>query len=212
VELRRLWVRSSALDATSVGEAAGQLAMSVMYFKRYRMQIRLHPSLFGHWPLPPGYRLLPWSRELLELHAETKYRSFAAEIDAHVFPCLGDLDGCHRLMEEISAKSAFVPGATWLGVYSASSHDPPEYCGTVQGIATDRINGGIQNLGVTPEHRGQGLGAALLMQALEGFWLAGLEWGSLEVTAQNSLAVDLYRKLGFRRVKTVYKAVEVAYS
>jgi ribosomal protein S18 acetylase RimI-like enzyme len=186
--------------------------MSVTYFKRYRMQIRLQPDLFRVSRLPRGYRLVAWSRDLLPVHADTKYRSFCSEIDAHVFPCLGDLAGCHRLMEEISDKHGFMPDATWLAVYSAHPDGPVENCGTVQGIADDRLNGGIQNLGVTPEHRGQGLGSALLLKALEGFWRAGLQWGSLEVTAQNSLAVDLYRKLGFRRVKTVYKAVEVAYS
>jgi mycothiol synthase len=186
--------------------------MGVTYFKRYRMQIRLQPELFVAPRLAAGYRLVPWNRDVLYLHAETKYRSFCSEIDANVFPCLGDLAGCHRLMEEISGKQGFLPGATWLAVHSVNSDGPPEYCGTVQGIADDRFNGGIQNLGVIPEHRGMGLGRALLLKALEGFWRAGLQWGSLEVTAQNALAVSLYRKLGFRRVKTVYKAVEVAYS
>ncbi|MCA9172125.1 MAG: GNAT family N-acetyltransferase [Planctomycetales bacterium] len=87
-----------------------------------------------------------------------------------------------------------------------------EYCGTIQGIADEQRCGGIQNLGVIPEHRGLGLGRLLLLKALEGFWLAGLQRASLEVTAQNVAAINLYRNLGFRRVKTVYKAVEVAYS
>jgi ribosomal protein S18 acetylase RimI-like enzyme len=186
--------------------------MGVTYFKRYRMQIRLRPELFQPPILPAGYRLVPWNRDLLYLHADTKYRSFCSEIDAHVFPCLGDQAGCHRLMEEIAEKHGFLPGATWLAVRSTDADEPVISCGTVQGIADDRLHGGIQNLGVTPEHRGLGLGRALLLRALEGFWRAGLQWGSLEVTAQNAMAVSLYRKLGFRRVKTVYKAVEVAYS
>jgi ribosomal protein S18 acetylase RimI-like enzyme len=32
----------------------------------------------------------------------------------------------------------------------------------------------------------------------------------LEVTAQNEGAVRLYRRLGFRRIKTLYKAVSLA--
>ena len=186
--------------------------MGVTYFKRYRMQIHLHPELFQSRTLPEGYRLVPWHRDMLYQHADAKYRSFCGEIDAHVFPCLGDLTGCHRLMEEIADKQGFLPTATWLAVRASQPNAHLEYCGTVQGIADDRLTGGIQNLGVTPEHRGHGLGTALLLKALEGFWQAGLRWGSLEVTAQNAMAVSLYRKLGFRRVKTVYKAVEVAYS
>ena len=186
--------------------------MGATYFKRYRMHIRLHALLFPLPTLPIGYQLLPWNRNHLYSHADAKYRSFLGEIDAHVFPCLGDLPSCYRLMEEIAQKPGFLPEATWLAVYAASPESPLQYCGTVQGIADDRLNGGIQNLGVTPDHRGMGLGRALLLKSLEGFWRSGMQWGSLEVTAQNAMAVSLYRKLGFRRTKTVYKAVEVAYS
>jgi len=34
----------------------------------------------------------------------------------------------------------------------------------------------------------------------------------LEVTAENVGAIRLYQRLGFRNVRTVYKAVEVAYT
>ena len=186
--------------------------MGVTYFKRYRMEIRLQRGLFADRQTPFGYRLIAWNDALVEAHADAKYRSFCAEIDAHVFPCLGDLTGCHRLMEDISVKHGFLPEATWLAERLPGPGDVAEYCGTIQGIADDTTCGSIQNLGVVPEHRGHGIGSALLLRALEGFWRAGLRYASLEVTAQNSMAVDLYRKLGFRRVKTVYKAVEVAYS
>ena len=45
-----------------------------------------------------------------------KYLSFHSEIDANVFPCLGEYDGCVRLMQEISRKDGFLPEATWLVV------------------------------------------------------------------------------------------------
>ena len=53
-----------------------------------------------------------------------------------------------------------------------------------------------------------GLGQALVRQALEGFYQAGLRRAYLEVTAENSSAVRLYRAVGFRRSKTLYKAVD----
>src|SRR5437588_561921 len=52
------------------------------------------------------------------------------------------------------------------------------------------------------------LGKALLVQALHGFRRRGLGRGILEVTAQNDAAVRLYRSIGFRCRKTVYKAVD----
>jgi ribosomal protein S18 acetylase RimI-like enzyme len=84
---------------------------------------------------------------------------------------------------------------------------PDGPCGTVQGMRERGGMGSIQNLGILPFWRGRGLGEALLLQALHGFCRAGLGRAQLEVTAQNDAAVRLYRRLGFRRSKTLYKAV-----
>jgi RimJ/RimL family protein N-acetyltransferase len=46
-----------------------------------------------------------------------------------------------------------------------------------------------------------------MLQALHGFWRAGLGRAILEVTAANHAAIRLYRRLGFRSRKTIYKAV-----
>jgi len=67
--------------------------------------------------------------------------------------------------------------------------------------------GAIQNVGVTPAWRGRGVGEALVLQTLHGFRRAGLGRALLEVTARNEGAQRLYRRLGFRRFKTLYKAV-----
>jgi len=61
---------------------------------------------------------------------------------------------------------------------------------------------------VIPSHRGIGLGRALVHRTLAGFQEAGLRRAYLEVTAENNAAVQLYRSLGFRRAKTLYKAVD----
>jgi ribosomal protein S18 acetylase RimI-like enzyme len=178
-------------------------AMTIAYFKRFRMEIELYegPPLPE---LPLGYSWTPWDDSLLETHAEVKYRCFQEEIDATVFPSLGSRNGCSHLMGAICRKSGFVPEATWL-VASADG-----YCGTVQGIRERSGLGAIQNLGVTAVHRGRGIGRALLLQALHGFRRAGLGRAHLEVTAQNASAIRLYREVGFRCRKTVYKAVETA--
>lgn len=183
--------------------------MVLTYFKRYRMEIDLRRAPAPE--LPPGYRFVGWDPSLLALHADTKYRSFHSEIDANVFPCLGESEGCQRLMQEISRKEGFLPAATWLVV-----HDRPgaasRACGTVQGIRDRAGQGAIQNLGIVPQHRGLGLGSALLLQSLDGFRRSGLQRAFLEVTAQNDGAIRLYRRLGFRKARTVFKAVEVAYT
>jgi ribosomal protein S18 acetylase RimI-like enzyme len=186
--------------------------MGLTYFKRYRMEICLSESLFQPPPLPVRYSLIAWNEDLLEAHAEAKYRSFCFEIDANVFPCLGQRAGCRRLIDEITRRSNFVAEATWLLVYREPDQMQPEFCGTIQGIRDSEGFGAVQNLGVTPAHRRQGLGTRLLYTALTGFARAGLRQAYLEVTAQNLGAVRLYEELGFRRAKTVYKAAEVAYA
>jgi len=188
------------------------MGLGLTYFKRYRMEIELGGGEFPQPRLAPGYRMIAWDQSLIVAHAETKYLSFRTEIDANVFSCLGDYDGCLRLMNEISHKDGFLPGATWLVAYDPPDSNITEYCGTIQGIKDRSGQGAVQNLGVTPEHRGHGLGTAMLLMSLEGFRRAGLRRAFLEVTAQNEGAIKLYRRLGFWKARTVYKAVEVAYS
>jgi GNAT superfamily N-acetyltransferase len=176
---------------------------SVRYFKRFKMEIDLHDTL----PVPTlsdSYRWIPFDDSLVEMHAEVMFCSFQDEIDALVFPSLADRQGCSVLMNEIRRKSGFLPQATWLLTAETG------YCGCVQGLRERTGLGAIQNLGVAPGHRGRGLGTALLLKALAGFVAAGLGWARLEVTAQNDGAVRLYHRLGFRRRKTLYKAVPIA--
>ena len=109
-------------------------SMALMYFKRYRMEMDIADLAYPEPPLPAGYDLLAWDPSLLERHAEIKYRCFCTEVDAHIFPCLGDRRGCLRLMSEISSKETFVPEATWLATYRAPHSDEWETCGTVQGV------------------------------------------------------------------------------
>lgn len=183
--------------------------MAITYFKRYRMEYDLKRELFAQPPLPLGYWLFEWQPELLEAHSSTKYESFRYELDVNIFPCLGDSEGCYRLMQEISGRTNFVRQATWLIGCQVPSEKRFEYCATIQGLRDTRGHGSIQNVGVRPQHRNKGLGKALLFHALNGFQMIGMERAALEVTAQNTGAIRLYESLGFVRTKTVYKAVDL---
>lgn len=183
--------------------------MASGYFKRFRMAADL---LRPRCPasLPTGYRFVPWNEALIETHARTKFKSFRDEIDAIVFPCLGDLDGCRRLMREIREKPGFLPIATWLIVRGdvRGGLQSLDWCGTIQGVIDESGCGSIQNVGIVPGHRGLGLGTALIERALAGFRDWGIGRATLEVTADNGGAVRLYGRLGFRRQRTVYKVVD----
>jgi ribosomal protein S18 acetylase RimI-like enzyme len=172
------------------------------YFKRYRMELDLRLPR-PRPELPPGFEWVPWSAGLLEEHARTKFRCFEGETDAVVFPCLGHLVGCRDLMAAIATRPGFCPPATWL-VRAGG-----EAVATVQGLLDGAAFGGVQNLGVVPEHRGVGIGPALLARALDGFAAAGARRAFLEVTARNEAAVRMYRRAGFRCYKTIYRPVAV---
>jgi ribosomal protein S18 acetylase RimI-like enzyme len=175
---------------------------SISYFKRFRMEIELQAVLPPVPVLPPGYSWVAWEDWFWEQHAEVKYQCFVEEIDSVVFSSLSNREGCRRLMQEIAAKPGFKPEATWM-IACADS-----YCATVQGVRERTGMGAIQNLGVTAPHRGRGLGTALLLKALHGFQHCGAHRAHLEVTAQNDAALRIYRRLGFRCRKTLYKAVD----
>lgn len=182
----------------------------LMYFKRYRMERDL-----CHLPievqLPSGYIWQPWHDSLIDTHAHVKLLSFENHIDSLVFPNLGHLAGCRDLMRAIRCRPGFCTAATWLIRTSSITPETPAhgYVGTVQGLIDNRGWGAIQNLGVVPDHRAKGLGRALLMQALVGFAQVGANRALLEVTAHNESAIRMYRGVGFRCTKTIYKSVDV---
>ncbi|MEM8946922.1 MAG: GNAT family N-acetyltransferase [Planctomycetota bacterium] len=186
--------------------------MNLQYVKRYRMELDLRRWSRLRIDVPSDYRLVGWDTSLLDEHAEVKFQSFRGEIDSHVFPCLGEREGCRRLMSEIHARDGFIPEATWLAEYVGIDFARSEYCGTIQAVRTHRGKANIQNIGVSPYHRGRGIGTALIRAALLGLQHTGIRTAGLEVTSDNEGAVRLYRQLGFRTVRTLYKAVELAYS
>jgi ribosomal protein S18 acetylase RimI-like enzyme len=170
--------------------------MALTHFKRYRMERRLSPS--DPVPPPAGYWLVPWAEYLLDLHADVLFRSFADDLDGRVFPNLASRDGCRTLMLAVRGLRGFCPSATWLMA------GPDGYAGAVQGVLTGGW-GAVQNLGVTPEARGRGVGAALLAKCLRGFANAGARRAHLEVTADNAPALRLYKRFGFRPTRVRYK-------
>ncbi len=181
------------------------------YFRRFQMEFDLTATPLAAPVLPPNYRWASWNAGLVDRHAEVKFHSFRDEIDSLVFPCLAATDGCQKLMRDISRQSNFVPRATWLIAYH--SDDPWDYpfdCATIQGLAREPDLGAVQNVGVVPEHRGLGLGRALVLQSLHGFRQSGMQRVTLEVTADNRPAVALYRSIGFRLTRTLYRPMPAA--
>ena len=182
---------------------------------RFVRRVRMEAATAGA-PLPEApaeFRLAPWRPDRADDHAAAKFDAFAGEPDALLFPALATARGCRALMADIARQPLFVPEATWLAVRrggSVSGGGEGEAVGTVQGIGGTRGVGAVQNVGVVPECRGLGLGRALLARSLRGFAARGYRRVYLEVTADNAAALAVYRSLGFRPVRTLFKPVRGA--
>ena len=184
--------------------------LGLTYFKRFRMEIDLPgrdfaAALAGRLSLRALGRRRCWTPL-----PRPSIQCFRNEMDANVFPCLGELDGCRRLMGEIVAQAGLpAAGHVAAGLHAAGRPSRSEYCGTVQGVRDKHGLGAIQNLGIVPDHRGGGLGTMPAVPRPGGFSRRpGIRRVYLEVTAQNDGAIRLYRRVGFVTVRTVYKAVE----
>ena len=145
--------------------------MGLTYFKRFRMEIRdlLGTRLFPGRARRSGYLCIAeWNESLSEAHAEAKYHSFRGEIDSNVFPCLGELSGCIRLMHEIRHKEGFLPGATWLVRY----HRPTSFIRPRSNLRSSYI---------------QNLAARSKASAITREWARSKTWGSLQSIARTGL-------------------------
>lgn len=63
--------------------------------------------------------------------------------------------------------------------------------------------GGIYGLGVLPEHRGKGLGRAILLGAIEKLKAANTTEIMLQVATENATALNLYNSCGFRETSVM---------
>jgi ribosomal protein S18 acetylase RimI-like enzyme len=179
--------------------------METRYLKRFRMEIDFRQAPAERAALPEGYRWQAWHPRLLRSHAAAKFASFEQELDSQLFLSLASTSGCEELMRGIVHHPGFLPQATWLIEFTGNGFANPLPCGTIQGLAHSTTLGSVQNVGVAPEHRGLGLGRALVLKSLAGFRRFGLLRVYLDVTADNEPAVELYRAVGFRVVSTSYK-------
>jgi ribosomal protein S18 acetylase RimI-like enzyme len=176
---------------------------NLRYIKRYRMERSLTEAITVP-SLPEGFSWLAWEDNLLDLHAQVQHLCFSKGPDVEVFPSFATLGGCKGVLSCIRNKDGFCPSASWLLMHGS------EPVGTVQGISDAPRVAALQNLGVCPSHRRQGLGDALLRQALAGFQRVGMVQVYLEVTAKNFAAIQLYRSHGFRCTRTIYKPILVS--
>jgi hypothetical protein len=152
--------------------------------------------------LPAGYRFVGWNDRLVSEHARVKHECFEHETDSDLFECLGHRPGCESLMVEIATHRGFLAAATWL----VENERRP--VATAQAVQDGQRRAVVPNLGVVPEFRRLGIGKALLLQTMHSLVELGIRRVWLEVTAENLPALRLYRQLGFKRHRTLFRPAE----
>ncbi|MDR0390504.1 MAG: GNAT family N-acetyltransferase, partial [Planctomycetaceae bacterium] len=166
--------------------------LSLQYIKRLHMGIDFGNISLPQVDLPVGFWYVPWSLQLLEVHADIQHRGFCNDIDSKLFPTFRQYDSCVRLMQAVTSASTFMPEATLL-VACGESIDFVEHVAAVQCVRYSVETGAVQNIAVLPEYRNRGIGRGLLLGALWGLKRMGVRNVTLEVTADNFNAIKLYR-------------------
>jgi len=156
--------------------------------------------------LPPGFWFAEWSASLIEPHADVLHRSFRNDFDGTVFTTFRQYNHCRRLIEMLADSPHFLPEATLLVAYG-NPDDIFGYVANIQGLKLADDVGAIQNVAVLPEYRRQGIGQALVHGALQGFQKAGVKRVTLEATADNLTAVNLYDRIGFTTFRVYFREI-----
>jgi ribosomal protein S18 acetylase RimI-like enzyme len=150
--------------------------------------------------LPSSYRLRPYRPEDLPRLQEITADTFGpVSIDRNMearFGAFGSGDWRARKVAAIAEDCRLQPE----GVFVVENET-----GDVVGYVTTRLNpvssiGWIPNLAVDPACQGQGLGRALLEQALAFFRERGMTIAKIETLEQNPIGQKLYPSLGFQEV------------
>lgn len=150
--------------------------------------------------VPESYRLRVYRPEDLPRLQEITADTFGpVSIDRNLearFGTFGSGDWKTRKVAAIAEDCRLQPD----GIFVAETET-----GEVVGYVTTRLNplssiGWIPNLAVDPAHQGQGLGRALLEQALAFFRASGMTLARIETLEQNPIGQSLYPGLGFVEV------------
>ncbi len=166
-------------------------------YLRYRMSHDLNE--IAEVPiLSPPFSWVPWHENWIVPLSDIMMKSFADTIDAKIFPNFITRSGCQKIITYLLERKQIIQQSTWLIFHRQ------EGCAFIQSVLENQT-GMIQNLGVTPNFRRNGLAKAMLLRSLWVFRIMNLARAELEVSAENSAALDLYERLGFQITGTTFR-------
>lgn len=133
------------------------------------------------------------------------YRRIIAEMERNGIRIWDDVYPCEILIDDIRTDALFLleQNGEPLAAFAL--------CPATGGIETMKWKEPhaparyVERLGVDPDHLRQGIGAAALCHAIDLTRALGGRYLRLFVVDKNTPAIDLYRKVGFRRAEGIYQ-------
>jgi len=159
--------------------------------ERLKMQLR-SKEVKCDYIRPEGFvfrKYSPKFKHLLPKLDERAYQGQPDEIFMKVFADVGDLAPALRLVEE--QKSLFEDRLSTFAFHNQ------ELAGAIYCTKSGRTLG-IANIAIDPKYQGHGLGKGLLSKVVTAMEIKGYHKCELLVSKENSKAVVLYKKIGFK--------------
>ena len=177
--------------------------------QRNFMLMRLSEASVEAAPLAAGLRMDPWDDRYFEACARLIQRSYEGHVDSQINDQYRTEAGALRFLKNIvilPGCGQFQPAASFV-VRQQEAADGDELAGVVLTSAVSHGVGHTTQICVLPQFRHFALGKRLMAASIQALRSARFQALSLTVTAANTRAVELYKQIGFRTVKTFSAAV-----
>jgi ribosomal-protein-alanine N-acetyltransferase len=136
-----------------------------------------------NWEIPTRFSIRPMTEGDLEQVVAIDQLSFSLPWPPHSFR--------YELLENEASRQ-------WVAEVQAAGEAPKVIAMIVVWLILDEAH--IATIAVHPEYRGRNIGRAILLTALRECAAQGARSATLEVRERNSVALDMYAKLGFEIV------------
>ena len=171
---------------------------------------RIHPRLFmladladasalEESPASKNVRIRQWSESREDESAALIAAAYKGHVDATINDQYGSVTGARRFLNNIVQ----YPGCGSFFAPASLMADRAEggLAGVIFGSLVSADTGHITQVCVAPSMKSKGLGYELLRRSMLVFAQNRCERVSLTVTASNTVAIDLYNRVGFRAMR-----------
>ncbi len=197
------------IEAQLLVHEAGQVSQPFVDqgFQRYPRLFMVQPLRGMRRPMPavaPEVEIRRWSEQDYQPAAAVITAAYRGHVDSEINDQYRNLSGALRFLNNIVR----FPGCGQFDADSSFVAVQKSARNVIGVILCSRVRGDVGHVTqvcLLPEHRGKGIGEALLAQTATHLQKRGFASLSLTVTEANSRAVELYKRLGFD-IKRVFDA------